>query len=158
MTEQEKKILFQAICESLPYGLKCTTKAHGWPGVYPICGCIGNKIILDCPKEVEGDDIWLVQNIVPYLRPLSSMTDKEIADAVKYIYNTDKVIYTSNGDDGFGFYAEVGNGTRIRFNEIEFKLGYYGPKGIDWLNSRHFDYRGLISIGLAIEAPEGMYK
>lgn len=27
----------------------------------------------------------------------------------------------------------------------------------DWLNSHHFDYRGLISKGIALEAPEGMY-
>ena len=29
---------------------------------------------------------------------------------------------------------------------------------IDWLNSHHFDYRGLIKKGLALEAPEGMYN
>ena len=29
---------------------------------------------------------------------------------------------------------------------------------IDWLNSHHFDYRGLIEKGLALEAKEGMYK
>jgi len=29
---------------------------------------------------------------------------------------------------------------------------------IDWLNTHHFDYRGLIEKGLALEAPEGMYK
>jgi len=28
----------------------------------------------------------------------------------------------------------------------------------DWLNSHHFDYRGLIEKGLALEAPDGMYK
>lgn len=28
---------------------------------------------------------------------------------------------------------------------------------IDWLNSHHFDYRGLIEKGLAVEAPKGMY-
>ena len=28
---------------------------------------------------------------------------------------------------------------------------------IDWLNKNHFDYRGLIPMGLALEAPEGMY-
>ena len=28
----------------------------------------------------------------------------------------------------------------------------------DWLNSHHFDYRGLIEKGLALEAPENMYK
>lgn len=29
---------------------------------------------------------------------------------------------------------------------------------VDWLNAHHFDYRGLIKKGLALEAPEGMYK
>ena len=28
----------------------------------------------------------------------------------------------------------------------------------DWLNSHHFDYRGLIEKGLALEAPAGMYE
>jgi hypothetical protein len=32
---------------------------------------------------------------------------------------------------------------------------YYG---IDWLNEKMFDYRGLIPMGLALEAPEGLYK
>ena len=27
----------------------------------------------------------------------------------------------------------------------------------DWLNKKHFDYRGLIPMGLALEAPEGIY-
>jgi len=31
-------------------------------------------------------------------------------------------------------------------------------KAIDWLNANHFDYRGLIEKGLAIEAPKGMYR
>jgi hypothetical protein len=34
----------------------------------------------------------------------------------------------------------------------------YVIKLIDWLNAHHFDYRGLIEKGLALEAPEGMYK
>lgn len=38
----------------------------------------------------------------------------------------------------------------------------YRPEAIseimDWLNKHHFDYRGLIEKGLALEAPEGMYK
>ena len=31
-------------------------------------------------------------------------------------------------------------------------------KDVDFLNARHFDYRGLIPMGLALEATEGMYK
>ena len=29
---------------------------------------------------------------------------------------------------------------------------------MEWLNEHHFDYRGLIGRGLALEAPEGMYE
>ena len=32
------------------------------------------------------------------------------------------------------------------------------PTVMDWLNAHHFDYRGLIPMGLALEAPEEMYK
>ena len=28
----------------------------------------------------------------------------------------------------------------------------------DWLNAHHFDYRGAIEKGVALEAPEGMYN
>jgi hypothetical protein len=31
-------------------------------------------------------------------------------------------------------------------------------KEIDWLNKKMFDYRGLIPMGLALEAPEEMYN
>ena len=30
-------------------------------------------------------------------------------------------------------------------------------ESIDWLNAHHFDFRGLIEKGLALESPEGMY-
>jgi hypothetical protein len=40
---------------------------------------------------------------------------------------------------------------------MPFKIN--GPYPIvDWLNTHHFDHRGLIPMGLALEAPEGMYK
>ena len=36
---------------------------------------------------------------------------------------------------------------------------YYDDlKTYDWLNAHHFDYRGLIEKGLALEAPKDMYK
>lgn len=34
----------------------------------------------------------------------------------------------------------------------------YPDEFIDWLNEHHFDYRGLIKKGLALEAKEGIYK
>ena len=37
------------------------------------------------------------------------------------------------------------------------RMGNWG-EDVDWLNANHFDYRGLISMGLALEAPVDMYK
>ena len=63
----------------------------------------------------------------PYLRPMSSMTQEEKQE---YQRITERWMYDSSYSIGDSF---------------------------DWLNAHHFDYRGLIEKGLAIEAPEGMY-
>lgn len=80
----------------------------------------------------DFDEYGLIENCKPYLRPMSSMTEEE---SIKYVtlthYNTDD------------------NGKPYRELTIE---------ALDWLNKNMFDYRGLIEKGLALEAPEGMYK
>ena len=66
----------------------------------------------------------------PYLRPMSSMTQEEKEE---YRNECNKIL------------------------SMPFKIN--GPYPIvDWLNAHHFDHRGLIEKGLALEAPEGMYK
>ncbi len=68
------------------------------------------------------------RNLRPYLRPMSSMTDEE---AEQY---SETCFYTH----------EIGDIPSL--------------KSFDWLNAHHFDYRGLIPMGLALEAPKDMYK
>ena len=70
-----------------------------------------------------------VEDFKPYLRPMSSMTEEE---RIEYL-------------------NACGN---------EMDNAFSSPRycGIDYLNSHHFDYRGLIEKGLALEALEGMYK
>lgn len=68
--------------------------------------------------------------IKPYLRPMSSMTEEE-----KELYKCFAVAFGDSRD-----------------------IMLPGYTAMDWLNAHHFDYRGLISKGLALEAPEGMYK
>jgi len=48
--------------------------------------------------------------------------------------------------------------TDEEYREFGYDVLRYTPREFDWLNANHFDYRGLIPMGLAIEAPEGMYK
>ena len=74
----------------------------------------------------------------PYLRPMSSMT----ADEKQIMDNLWK-------DNNKLVFADPGEIRRYRFYDISV---------VDFLNSNHFDYRGLIQMGLALEAKEGMYK
>jgi len=76
-------------------------------------------------------DSYCVEGIKPYLRSMSSMTEEEGKEFG--LLQTD--FYT----DGFLYPIAASN-------------------LIDWLNEHHFDYRGLIEKGLAIETPEGMYN
>ena len=66
--------------------------------------------------------------IKPYLRLMSSMTEEEREEWMN-ITNAQHWLIIDNLD-----------------------------KAIDFLNAHHFDYRGLIEKGLALEAPEDMYK
>lgn len=68
-------------------------------------------------------------SIKPYLRPMSSMTEEELKMFKQLQVEADEA-GTFEGD----------------------MLLY------DWLNKNHFDYRLLIFQGLALEAPEEMYK
>ncbi len=74
---------------------------------------------------------------------MDSMTEGEIKE-LSIILN-----YEFYVDDDFALVAEDDR-HRIRLELCE---GY-----IDWLNTHHFDFRGLIEKGLALEAPNDMYK
>jgi hypothetical protein len=91
---------------------------------------------MDIKKIV--DDGWL-----PYLRPMESMTEEEKKE-LSILLN-----YEFYVDDDFGLVAEDDR-YRIRLELCE--------DYIDWLNKKGFDYRGLIPMGLALPATEGMYN
>lgn len=73
----------------------------------------------------------------PYLRPMSSMT-KEEKDNLQSLHD---IISNENYGDGYSPSA---------WNAI--------TEWEDYCNARHLDYRGLIPMGIALEAPEGMYE
>lgn len=75
-------------------------------------------------EVIKGIDIL---DFKPYLFPLSSMTEEEWED-----YQKIRMVDWVQGDI---------NGTFINAGSI-----------VDWLNAHHFDYRGLIEKGLAIDA------
>jgi hypothetical protein len=140
MNKEDKKLLLKDLCGRLPYVVKCTTKSL-WNGIYTIEGYKDDKFFLDCPVYDEGDDEWMIESIVPYLRPMSSMTEEEEAE----IRKINRQFINDLHYPGV-FAADDGGCTIIEMAEI-----------LNFLNANYFDYRGLIEMGLALEAPEGMY-
>ena len=116
MTQEDKELLLKDLCARLPYGLKYNY------GGYDGCDYTMNRV--DCNAV---DCAFPIENVKPYLFPLSSMTDEEWED-----YQKIRMIDWVHGDI---------NGTFINAGSI-----------VDWLNANHFDYRGLIEKGLAIDA------
>ena len=130
MTQEDKQLLLRDLCARLPYGVK--VKYLYWDEdkgcEYPV-PMILDDINSDGYIRFHGDIAeeegqGYILTYLPYLRPMSSMTEKE------------KEEYDKTFDWDYSI-----QGTPF-----------------DWLNAHHFDYRGLIGKGLALEAPEGMYK
>lgn len=132
MTQEEKQLLLIDLCARLPYGVKI----HGPKENDDILWELDYN--MDIKKIV--DDGWL-----PYLRPMSSMTEEERKEFSIFIGKTETYIQKICLDSDSMVNPIIGG----------FKCVYWGlfDKCVDWLNAHHFDYRGLITIGLALEAP-----
>ena len=123
MTQENKELLLKDIYGRLPYGIKASY--YGVEEEREIWDEI-ECVTLDGYVDI-GQYSLPIESIKPYLFPLSSMTEEEWAD-----YQKIRMIDWVFGDI---------NGPFINAGLI-----------VDWLNAHHFDYRGLIEKGLAIDA------
>ena len=128
MTQEDKQLLLKDLSARLPYRVHLRTNSTD------------DMELLDIIRDTDYEDqFWIngyydIEDIKPYLRPMSSMTEEEKHELLKFgVVNLDK---DNNAIDvccvGFESHAKVQ----------------------DYLNSIHFDYRGLIEKGLAIEVTE----
>ncbi len=141
MTQEEKQLLIKDICARLPYGVII----HTWYEKYLDIKCTGvnvytNAVDLDIPDD--DDARVYVDNVKPYLRPMSSMSKDEIQEY--------KTLFRWIEVDGWG-------GETVLDFVVKMEDYIYLGDILNWLNAHHFDYRDLIEKGLALEAPEGMY-
>ena len=131
MTQEDKELLLKDLVARLPYGVICNDNRHGSGRVTYI------DITPDDIEQKNGkvvvyyfdfDECGELKNCKPYLRPMSSMTEEEKKE---YELLANHCIVTSIG-----------------FIHLE------AAPLTDWLNAHHFDYRGLIPMGLAIAVTE----
>lgn len=130
MIQEDKELLLKDLCARLPYDVKVCIKLPNHQEK------IFEEQIGDL-KEITRYGGYLVNSkgidyrsfnldIKPYLRPLSSMTEEEKCEYYNLLSKYDVSCFISR----------------------------LGSKVFDWLNAHHFDYRGLIPKGLAIEVTE----
>ena len=146
MTQEKKQLLLKDLCGRLPYGVIVDYKENEFESphwkittIYPetLDGWISYDKKVGAGSE-SGSRPFDIGEFKPYLRSMSSMTEKET-----YIFRQDVL-------------NEVEARCIHSFGSGEYSLAF--TEANDWLNVHHFDYRGLIEKGLALEAPEGMYK
>jgi len=128
MTQEEQKILLQDLCARLPHDVNVWVKTHHGQ-------IIESDILTLCNgggyySTLTYEGIMNDSVVKPYLRPFSEMTEEEKKEYKDLLY------CVKYADD-----------TVLAVNMLT-----------DWLNAHHFDYRGLIPMGLALKAPEGMYN
>lgn len=153
---KNKELLIKDLTCRLSYGVKClveideteydefTGKEIGFKGK-----SIGELYLLDMNdnhvelyfdeknnisdelSDMSMEGLITINDIKPYLRSMSSMTEEEKKE---YCNLQDRFLCSSQ-------YPVTDT----------YEL-------FDWLNAHHFDYRGLIPKGLALEAPKDMYK
>ena len=128
MTQVDKELLLKDLCARLPYGLKVKCEKYPFPVTILYSGNI------DEVKFKETGGIENICVIKPYLFPLSSMTDEQKGE-----YNSLRDLVSTM------VWCEVGN----LMDDFELVDNW---KSVDYLNANHFDYRGLIEKGLAIDA------
>ena len=140
MNKEQRQLLLQDLCARLPYGVIVDNPS-------PAGGAWDEAINIDTSAKtvtlLYNGRVFSIDYVKPYLRPMSSMTEEEYKE---YDKETDLDVKDCADTLMENLKAE----TRVRVSKW-----YHGS---DWLNAHHFDYRGLIEKGLAIEAPEGMYK
>lgn len=128
MTQEDKDLLLCDLCARLPYGVKVQIK--------------NEIVVLDSICDDDGYHFNFigdnregvnVENVKPFLFPLSSMTEEQVDE----LYRCSGAMLKRSECISLDFHV-------FEFAGLDNALKY--------LDRNHFDYRGLIPKGLALDA------
>ena len=146
MTQEDKELLLRDLCARLPYGVKgdakgkivfiMNTPIEREPEILTNIDIHTNTYGVSCQKGIPLYNRKGEINFKPYLFPLSSM-NKEQQKEANVFDDMDIDILSENLDRNYR-------------NKTNIPTATYNYT--DWLDKNHFDYRGLIEKGLALDA------
>ena len=155
MPQEDKELLLKDICARIPYGVICHANEINIDGELIFVNKLYNIAALYYDNAIGKFESCPIDDIKPYLRSISSMTEDEKEELLNLLFDKEaKYFYID--EEGFI------DGKTSDLMKEGFNYPSFCPINIelytDFLLSHHFDYRGLIEKKLAIEAPDGMYK
>lgn len=135
MTQENKDLLIKDLCYRLPYGVKAEYK--------------NEKFVIEYVSPIYEDvkldnyETWTVgvSDVRPYLFPITTLTDEQLEE-----FYCNFVENEINFNDFKKYYYET-----TSYFELLTRVSDC-PYVVDWFNKNHLDYRGLIPMGLAIDA------
>ena len=146
MTQEQKDLLLKDLCARLPYGVKIALKNNGAyhheniakkgdVTIEILKGFNGNYFSIRHTNPLDWDwydDDIDIEDIKPYLFPLSSMTEEQ-KEELNVIFDLDvevAIMHIKNDTPNF----------------------FTGLNRLNWFIKNHFDIYGLIPMGLANDA------
>ena len=143
MTQEHKELLLKDLCARLPYGVKfmCNKNIYTTKGLDLIVTDEGDWEYAVTAKDTAPIEIDFIK---PYLFPLSSMTEEQEKEIQEITGNPDYACITIK-TDGLELWLNFIDTDPTIWLDTIFEVQ-------DYLNKNHFDYRGLIEKGLAIDA------
>lgn len=144
MKNEEKELLVKDLCGRLQHGVMLNVTFHNdtdeYANAFTMVGIMESEVLIEPEYDEESMGMMdtrpiriPIEDVRPYLRPLSDMTDDEKVELDK-IKENHRYISDKSG------------------------ISLLIPSYVDWLNAHHFDYNGLIEHGLAIKETKTFYN
>lgn len=137
MKQKDKQLLLVDLCGRLLYGV---IGLYSWKKHEPynreLTGCLFDELKSSWNSTEDSE-------FLPYLRPMSSMTEEEKKEYIEYA--------------GYEIEESV-NGRHYEYYLKDFCGTPNNPSvnadSVDWLNKKMFDYRGLIPEDIALSTED----
>lgn len=128
MTQESKQLLLKDFCARLPYGVICHTEE-------------GDGHLCSINQTIFGTEYGI--NINPLKRDYFNDSEQDEVVIKPYLRPISSTTEEEEKEYESCFQSDDTTAATLL---------------VDFYNKRHFDYRGLIPMGLALEAKDGMYK
>jgi hypothetical protein len=127
MTQEQKELLLKDLCGRLPYGIRVEYKGKTHSSIYDVLGFARDRLTI-CLPFMSHTEQPLVEDVKPYLFPLSTMTEEQKKEFDQLLELELKAIND-----------EINHTQSTAFE-------------VDFYHKHHLDWRELIPMGLAIDA------